>query len=227
MIMGHGRAKEIRLYAIKKEVPVSSASVRTQPTPTNGTAHGNLRKKGTSGKVSPHTISIDEFLNTVKNYSIRANDAKKQTVEKTVRATDEKPVAPDVQLSKSPSSEPNQLFANKGIIAQKGQTVKTPYAIDHDLLCETVEAIDKTPLEENLGKLIGAENLKGLDLWLLEPPRISPAAGILHREKAPSASRGSRMAYGDKRSYSALGAATAVRRVRRGFALGEAGSPSG
>lgn len=53
-----------------------------------------------------------------------------------------------------------------------------------------------------------------------------PAAGILHR-KSSLCKQGEQDNVGMKRPYSALGAATAVRRVRRGFALGEAGSPSG
>lgn len=46
------------------------------------------------------------------------------------------------------------------------------FSIDHDLLRETVEAIDKTPLEKNLEKLEKVHNLKGAGLWLLEPSRL-------------------------------------------------------
>lgn len=72
----------------------------------------------------------DYTYNKALTEKIRANDAKKQTVEKAVRATGKETVAPDVQLSQLSSSEPNQLFANEDKIAQTEQTVNTPYALD-------------------------------------------------------------------------------------------------
>ena len=49
------------------------------------------------------------------------------------------------------------------------------YSLDKDFLRETVNAIDKTPLEKNLEKLEKVHNLKGAGLWLLEPSRIFDA----------------------------------------------------
>lgn len=72
----------------------------------------------------------DYTYNKALTEKIRANDAKKQTVEKAVRATGKEAVAPDVQLSQLSSSEPNQLSANENKIAQAEQTVNTPFALD-------------------------------------------------------------------------------------------------